>query len=174
MNFTSNNCRSKIYWKKIFRFPNGVSGSVSKSPKRPFWGSRTDFFFRGNSTLRYECDATFSNECEFAARAEGEWCNHTFISRGVKMRISAREACVKPHLRTRSDIKKVNCIVFRCEIWRRLLSCCNRSNIKSWLLFSKCSFASENTPVKKSTYTTILIGFKKNFSLFSTGPLRRG
>ena len=30
-----------------------------------------------------------------------------FISRGVKMRISAREACVKPHLRTRSDIKVV-------------------------------------------------------------------
>ena len=30
-----------------------------------------------------------------------------FISRGVKMRISAREACVKPHLRTRSDIKKI-------------------------------------------------------------------
>ena len=29
-----------------------------------------------------------------------------FISRGVKMRISAREACVKPHLRTRSDIKE--------------------------------------------------------------------
>ena len=28
-----------------------------------------------------------------------------FISRGVKMRISAREACVKPHSRTRSDIK---------------------------------------------------------------------
>ena len=28
-----------------------------------------------------------------------------FISRGVKMRISAREACVKPHLRTQSDIK---------------------------------------------------------------------
>ena len=28
-----------------------------------------------------------------------------FISRGVKMRISAREACVKPRLRTRSDIK---------------------------------------------------------------------
>ena len=27
-----------------------------------------------------------------------------FISRGVKMRISAREACVKPHLRTRSDM----------------------------------------------------------------------
>ena len=59
------------------------------------------------STLRYECDETFSDECEFAARAEGEWCNHTcqenvfrtsivrnFISRGVK-----------PHLRTRSDIK---------------------------------------------------------------------
>ena len=30
-----------------------------------------------------------------------------FISRGVKMRISAREACVKPHLRTRSDIKLI-------------------------------------------------------------------
>ena len=28
-----------------------------------------------------------------------------FISRGVKMRISARGACVKPHLRTRSDIQ---------------------------------------------------------------------
>ena len=28
-----------------------------------------------------------------------------FISRGVKMRISAREACGKPHLRTRSGIK---------------------------------------------------------------------
>ena len=25
-----------------------------------------------NSTLRYECDQTFSDECEFAARAEGE------------------------------------------------------------------------------------------------------
>ena len=30
-----------------------------------------------NSTLRYECDETFSDEWEFAARAEGEWCNHT-------------------------------------------------------------------------------------------------
>ena len=30
-----------------------------------------------------------------------------FISRGVKMRISAREVCVKPHLRTRSDIKNL-------------------------------------------------------------------
>ena len=26
----------------------------------------------GNITLRYECDETFSDECEFAARAEGE------------------------------------------------------------------------------------------------------
>ena len=25
-----------------------------------------------NSTLRYECDETISDECEFAARAEGE------------------------------------------------------------------------------------------------------
>ena len=30
-----------------------------------------------NSTLRYECDETFSDECEFAARAEGDRCNHT-------------------------------------------------------------------------------------------------
>ena len=30
-----------------------------------------------------------------------------FISRGVKIRISAREACVKPHLRTRSDKKVI-------------------------------------------------------------------
>ena len=30
-----------------------------------------------------------------------------FISRGVKMRIFAREACVKPHLRTRSDINTI-------------------------------------------------------------------
>ena len=49
-----------------------------------------------NSTLRYECDETVSDECEFAARTEGEWCNHTrqenvfrtsivrnFTSRGV-------------------------------------------------------------------------------------------
>ena len=35
-----------------------------------------EFALRGqtinNSTLRYECDETFSDECEFAARAEGE------------------------------------------------------------------------------------------------------
>ena len=36
------------------------------------WSGVTD-----NSTLRYECDEPFSDECEFAARAEGEWCNHT-------------------------------------------------------------------------------------------------
>ena len=30
------------------------------------------FSFHENSTLRYECDETFSDECEFAARAEGE------------------------------------------------------------------------------------------------------
>ena len=28
--------------------------------------------YEKNSTLRYECDETFSDECEFAARAEGE------------------------------------------------------------------------------------------------------
>ena len=57
------------------------------------------WFFK-NSTLRYECDKTFSGECEFSARAEGEWCNHirqenvfrtsivwSFILRSVKMRI---------------------------------------------------------------------------------------
>ena len=38
-----------------------------------------------------------------------------FISRGVKMRISAREACVKPHLRTRSDIKMDSLIKNRWE-----------------------------------------------------------
>ena len=37
----------------------------------------TSGFLFDNSTLRYECDETFSDECEFAARAEGEWCNHT-------------------------------------------------------------------------------------------------
>ena len=35
-----------------------------------------------------------------------------FISRGVKMRISAREACVKPHLHTRS----VNFLRYGAEI----------------------------------------------------------
>ena len=35
-----------------------------------------------------------------------------FILRGVKMRISAREACVKPHLRTRSDIKLISFGIF--------------------------------------------------------------
>ena len=32
------------------------------------WASVLD----SNSTLRYECDETFSDEWEFAARAEGE------------------------------------------------------------------------------------------------------
>ena len=31
-----------------------------------------NYFPRKNSTLRYACDETFSDECEFAARAEGE------------------------------------------------------------------------------------------------------
>ena len=85
----------------------------------PFFHFFSTFHVRVlNSTLRYECDETFSDECEFAARAEGELCNHTcqenvfrtsivrnFISRGVKMRISAREACVRTHFHTRSEIK---------------------------------------------------------------------
>ena len=58
-------------------------------------------------TLQYECDKTFFDECEFAAWAKGKWCHDTrqenvfrtsivrnFISRGTKMRISVREACV--------------------------------------------------------------------------------
>ena len=66
----------------------------NRSRKPPFFMSVSD-----NSTLRYECDETFSDECEFAARAEGEWCNHTcqenvfrtnivrnFISRGFRTR----------------------------------------------------------------------------------------
>ena len=55
-----------------------------------------------NSTLRYECDETFSDVKKTFIRTS---IVRNFISRGVKMRISAREACVKPHLRTRSDIK---------------------------------------------------------------------
>ena len=34
--------------------------------------TETRNFGNQNSTLRYECDETFSDECEFAARAEGE------------------------------------------------------------------------------------------------------
>ena len=69
-----------------------VSLLPDRSRKPPFFVWESD-----NSTLRYECDETFSDEFEFAARAEGEWCNHTcqenvfrtsivrnFISRGVK------------------------------------------------------------------------------------------
>ena len=36
---------------------------------------KTAFYTRSDikySTIRYECDNTFSDECEFAARAEGE------------------------------------------------------------------------------------------------------
>ena len=39
-----------------------------------------------------------------------------FISRGAKMRISARAACVKPHLRTLSDIKSI------LPWWSKILS----------------------------------------------------
>ena len=46
-----------------------------------------------------------------------------FISRGVKMRISARDACVKPHLRTRSDIKIFICNV-RNTRWGLILRWC--------------------------------------------------
>ena len=104
-------CR-RICMKLVLYFVLFIATLTSQSKKKPPW------MCDENSTLRYECDETFSDECEFAARAEGEWCNHTcrenvfrtsivrnFISRGVKMQISAREACVKPHLHTRSDIK---------------------------------------------------------------------
>ena len=36
------------------------------------WRSKNIFCKISNSTLRWECDETFSDECEFAARAEGE------------------------------------------------------------------------------------------------------
>ena len=36
---------------------------ICKNPEGYTWS---------NSTLRYECDETFSDECEFAARAEDE------------------------------------------------------------------------------------------------------
>ena len=39
-----------------------------------------------------------------------------FISRGVKMRISAHEACVKPYLRTRSAIKYVLTLTQACTV----------------------------------------------------------
>ena len=40
------NCRSKLNLpKKNVRSPNGVPGSVSKSPKRQFWRYQTNFFF---------------------------------------------------------------------------------------------------------------------------------
>ena len=48
-----------------------------------------------NSTLRYECDENVFRTSMV----------RNFISRGVKMRISARAACVRPHFHTRSEIK---------------------------------------------------------------------
>ena len=70
------------------------------------------------STLRYECDETFCDECELTARAEGEWCNDTrrenvfrtsivrnFISRGVKNADFRTRSVRKTAFYTRSDIK---------------------------------------------------------------------
>ena len=46
VNFTPKNYTSKLnFEKKNFRFPKGVSGSVSKSRQRPFWVSDGIFFF---------------------------------------------------------------------------------------------------------------------------------
>ena len=46
VNFTPKNYSSKLnFQKKKFRFPKVVSGSVSKSRKRPFWDVRRNFFF---------------------------------------------------------------------------------------------------------------------------------
>ena len=71
-----------------------------------------------NSTLRYECDETLSWRVWLhhspSARAANSHSSENvfrtrivrnFISRGVKMRISAREACVSPPFHTRSEIK---------------------------------------------------------------------
>ena len=72
-----------------------------------------------NSTLRYECDETFYDECDYITHQEKVFRTsivRNFISRGVKMRISAREACVKPHLRTRSDINSFFLFFFRNNI----------------------------------------------------------
>ena len=52
-----------------------------------------------NSTLRYECDETFSDECELAARAAGEWCNHT-----CQENVCSHEYRTKFYI-TRCDIK---------------------------------------------------------------------
>ena len=55
---------------------NNTSGSVeSNKPKVWINLSFEQNQTSNNSTLRYECDETFSDECEFAPRAEGEWCN---------------------------------------------------------------------------------------------------
>ena len=46
VNFTPKNYTSKLnFEKKNFRFPKGVSGSVSKSRQRPFWDIGRNFFF---------------------------------------------------------------------------------------------------------------------------------
>ena len=110
---------------KFDRFP--ITCFWQKCIKRPDEQYLIEIFEvpKYNSTLRYECDETFSDECEFAARAEGEWCNHTcqenvfrtsivrnFISRGVKMRSYARFACENPYFHTsydtiRSEIKTI-------------------------------------------------------------------
>ena len=46
---------------------------IGKKNARPYTESRKESEAkRCNSTLRYECDETFSGECEFAARAEDE------------------------------------------------------------------------------------------------------
>ena len=52
MNFTLKNNTSKLnFEKKVFRFPKGVTGSVSKSRKRPFWDVGQIFFFSWKKEL---------------------------------------------------------------------------------------------------------------------------
>ena len=76
-----------------------------------------------------------------------------FISRGVKMRIAAREACVKPHLRTRSDIKEFTRAQHRSHT-RRVCECLLRVFLRSVLcdgisyLDQRSSFPLSSTPSK--------------------------
>ena len=56
-----------------------------------------------------------------------------FISRGVKMRISVREACVKPHLRTRSDIK---CLTFLLVLFEVIRNVNTRANSLDFINFT--------------------------------------
>ena len=62
----------------ILIFKQIYDGNLLRTPRKNsrqyylFYRSYFQERLTNNSTLRYECDETFSDECEFAARAEGE------------------------------------------------------------------------------------------------------